>query len=216
MAETETGSAAERRSAAVTWLRRVRVVLVAGIVAALAVLGVTALRTRAVPTFHGTAYDPAPAPALALHGVDGRPASLADFRGRPVFVYFGYTHCPDVCPLTLSRLVAALAAAGKDGKEARILFVTVDPARDTPAVLAEYARRMGPQVVALTGDSASIERAKAGYGAYVVPMPHGVHGGMGHSSAVYGIDRQGRLRVLIGDSATRDEIGGDVRTLVGI
>jgi protein SCO1/2 len=198
-------------------LDRARMMLVVAAAGTLAVGAGAAVAGGAFrgPTFHGTAFDPAPAPAIRLMGTDGRPASLDDFKGRPVFVFFGYTHCPDVCPLTLSRLLVSLAAAGEEGRDARVLFVSVDPARDTPAVLAEYARRLGPQVVGVTGDSAALAAAQAGYGAYVVPAAPGAHAhAMAHSSAVYGIDRKGRLRVLISETRSRSEIQEDVRTLV--
>ena len=169
------------------------------------------------PVFRGTAYDPpAAAPPLDFTGSDGKPVSMAALRGHPVFVFFGYTHCPDVCPLTLSRIIASLQGAGSDGEDARVLFVTVDPARDTPAVMAEYTRRLGPQVIGAIGDSATLARAQAAYGAYVVPARPGEPTSMGHSSAVYGIDRKGRLRVLISEMRSTEEIRDDVRTLVGL
>jgi protein SCO1/2 len=198
-------------------LVRLRQVLMITAGAAVAITGGMAVASRALrpPSFHGTPYDPpTPAPAVSLVGVDGRRVSLADFHGRPVFLYFGYTHCPDVCPLTLARVLASLRAAGDDGKSARVLFITVDPARDTPAALAEYARRQGPQVTPLTGDSAALAQVQAAYGAYVMPTTPGAHGDMSHSSAVYGIDRKGRLRVLISEMRTTEEIRDDVRTLV--
>jgi protein SCO1/2 len=196
---------------------RTALMVIAG--AAVAVMGGTAVASRALrpPAFHGTPYDPPTmAPAVTLTGVDGKPVRLADFRGRPVLLYFGYTHCPDVCPLTLARVLAALKAAGENGRDARVLFITVDPANDTPAALADYARRQGAQVVPMTGDSATLARVQAAYGAYVVPTPAGAHGDMGHSSSVYGIDRKGRLRVLMSEMRTGDDIRDDVRTLVGL
>ena len=199
-------------------LSRVKLVLIVAAAGIVAVGGGVAVAATAFrePVFRGTSYDKAPAPPLELTGADGKPFSLADLRGHPVFVYFGYTHCPDVCPLTLARLLGAIRTAGPEGENARVLFVSVDPARDTPAVIAEYARRMGGQVIPVTGDSAAIARAQAAYGAYVLPMPAGEHQGMAHSSAVYGIDRKGRLRVLISEMRSSDEIRDDVRTLVGL
>jgi protein SCO1/2 len=197
---------------------RMRMVLTVAAMGALAVGAGAAVAGGALggPTFHGTAYEPVQAaPEVHLTGTDGKPLTLAALRGRPVFLFFGYTHCPDVCPLTLARLLAALAAAGDDAKDARVLFVSVDPARDTPPVLAEYARRLGPQVIGATADSASLAAAQAAYGAYVMPAADAGHA-MAHSSAVYGIDRKGRLRVLISELRTGSEITDDVRTLVGL
>jgi len=174
--------------------------------------------------FHGTTYDDTgPAPAFALVDHDGRPATLDSFRGHPVLLFFGYTHCPDVCPLTLARLQRSVRAAGRRGQDVRILLVTNDPKRDTPPVLRSYVSKFGPQVVGLTGDSASMARAMAGYGAYTMPSApapahaHGAHpprpAMIAHSAVVYGIDREGRLRVVITEGAKQEWIDDDVKTL---
>lgn len=173
-------------------------------------------------SFHGTTYDETgPAPAFALVDHHGRPATLESYRGHPVLLFFGYTHCPDICPLTLARLQRSVRAAGRPGEDVRILLVTNDPERDTPPVLRSYVSKFGPQVVGLTGDSASMARAMAGYGAYTMPAEAGhAHGGaparpamIPHSSVVYGIDRQGRLRVVITEGAKQEWIDADVKTL---
>jgi protein SCO1/2 len=175
-------------------------------------------------SFHGTTYeDTGPAPAFALVDHDGRPATLDTYRGHPVLLFFGYTHCPDVCPLTLARLQRSVRAAGRAGKDVRILLVTNDPKRDTPAVLKSYVSKFGPQVVGLTGDSAAMARAMAGYGAYTMPAApaaaheHGAHAPkpamISHSAVVYGIDREGRLRVVITEGAKQEWMDDDVRTL---
>jgi protein SCO1/2 len=173
-------------------------------------------------SFHGTTYeDTGPAPAFALVDHDGRPATLDSYRGHPVLLFFGYTHCPDVCPLTLTRLQRSVRAAGRRGQDIRILLVTNDPKRDTPPVLKSYVSKFGPQVVGLTGDSASMARAMAGYGAYTRPAAaaheHGAHppkpAMISHSAVVYGIDREGRLRVVITEGAKQEWIDDDVRTL---
>jgi protein SCO1/2 len=199
---------------------------------AAAVAGASAIgggvRWPGAAAFHGTTYDDtAPAPDFALVDHHGRPATLASFRGHPVLLFFGYTHCPDICPLTLARLQRSVRALGSRSEEVRILLVTNDPARDTPPVLRAYTSRFGPQVVGLTGDSASVARAMAGYGAYSMPPsapqaaadPH-AHGShavnpakMAHSSVVYGIDRDGNLQVVISEGAKQELMDDDVRTL---
>lgn len=188
---------------------------------------------RRAPAFHGTTYTGvAPAPEFALTDHDGRPVTLASFRGRPVFLFFGYTHCPDVCPMTLDRVSRAVRAAGRAAEDARIVMITVDPERDTPAVLEAYAARFGPQVVALTGDSAALAAARRGYGAYVERLPaappaaaragHAGHDDavpaaarerVVHSGVVYGIDRRGDLQVVITEGAAEDLLRDDVRAL---
>jgi protein SCO1 len=156
------------------------------VVSAIASLAVVGLPARG-PLFHGTTYDELlPAAEFRLVDHQGRAKTLASFRGKPVLLFFGYTHCPDVCPLTLSRLSQAVEGLGRRARDVQIVLITVDPARDTPPVLAEYVTRFGPNVVGLTGDSASVAQAMAGYGAYVLPMAvanppmpagHDAHGG---------------------------------------
>lgn len=171
--------------------------------------------------FHGTTYeDTGPAPDFALTDHAGKPVTLASFRGHPVLLFFGYTHCPDICPLTLARLQRSVRALGRRGEDVRILLVTNDPARDTPPVLRAYTARFGPQVVGLTGDSASVARAMAPYGAYTLPAGAGAHEGhaprkptIPHSAVVYGIDREGRLQVVIGEGTKQEWMDDDVRAL---
>lgn len=166
------------------------------------------------PTFHGTAYDDLePAPPFSLVDQRGRRVSLQSYRGSPVLLFFGYTHCPDVCPLTLSRLARATESLGREGEDVRIVLVTQDPARDTPAVLGRYVSRFSPRADGLTGDSASLARAYRGYGAYAM---HGGAHGMSHSAVVYGIDREGRLRVIMSQGAAEETLRDDIRTLAGL
>jgi protein SCO1/2 len=127
----------------------------------------------------------------------GRTVTEADFRGAPVLVYFGYIHCPDVCPTTLARLAEAARAAAPKGL--RIAFVTVDPARDTTAQLAEYAHAFGPRVTGLRGSEDQLEdvarRYRVGY-ALGKPDAHGEYEVM-HSSGVFAFDAEGRARLMI-------------------
>jgi len=176
-----------------------------------------AFRTARVE-FHGTAYEPAPAPAFSLIDHRGRPASLQTLSGAPAVLFFGYTRCPDVCPLTLTRLTRAARQAGAD--RLQIVLITVDPAHDTPPVLANYVRRFGPSVTGLTGDSAAVAAAMAAYGAHTMaPVRHGAHGGgdhpaqLAHSAVLYGVDRQGNLRVVMSEGAGEDALADDLRTL---
>lgn len=207
------------------------------LIAAAAGLGVARMMPRPAPVFHGTTLDAAPAAPFALGDVDGRPVSLATYRGAPLLIYFGYTRCPDACPLTLSRLSRALRRLGRAAADARVLLVTVDPARDTPAALRQYAAKFGPRVSAATADSAALARVWAAYSVYVAapqpapPMDSAAMAGhehaagrpaspvaakLAHSGVVYGIDREGNLRVLISDTATDAETEDDIRTLAGL
>lgn len=181
--------------------------VVAGTGAYAAWLGATAR-----PAFHGTTYDPvAPAAEFRLVDQDGRAATLADHRGRPVLVFFGYTRCTDYCPATLDRLSRAVRELGPKAGGARILLITVDPANDTRAALKRYVARFGGRVQGLTGDTAALAAAWRAYSVYVAPGHHSPT--MAHSGVVYGIDRRGDLRVVIPDGASFEETKDDVRAL---
>lgn len=182
------------------------------------VAGVAGFRAAtAPPVFLGTSFAAAdPAPPIALTDHDGKAVTLADYRGESVLLFFGFTRCPDVCPLTLARLSGVLASMGDDAEKVRVLLVTVDPAHDSTHVLKAYVQGFGTRVTGLTGDSAALAAVYSGYGAYVAPGAGQAHGGMAHSSAVYGIDRKGRLRVVIPETANTQETKADVRTLADL
>lgn len=199
----------------------------AGLVSLLAVLAMVGLRLHDVrgATFHGTAYDPpAPAPDFRLTSHTGAPVALRDFRGSPVLLFFGFTRCPDFCPLTLNRLAEVLGGMGDRGEEVRVLLVTVDPENDTPEALREYVGQFGTGIVGLTGDPEELARIRAAFGVYAEPAasPPGEHAGHGgaapatfaHTPRVFGIDREGRLRVLIRPDEPASTVESDIRTLV--
>ncbi len=89
---------------------------------------------------------------------NGQPRTLADFRGKVVVVFFGFTHCPDVCPTTLAELARAVKKLGPDGDRVQVLLVTVDPERDTPEILKQYVTAFDPRFLGLTGDADAIAR----------------------------------------------------------
>ncbi len=148
----------------------------------------------------------------------GAPVTARSFRGKIVLLYFGYTHCPDVCPATLAKLASAVTALAPDERDAvRILFVTVDPMRDTNAVLKAYAAAFGPQVVALRGTKAEIDTLAARYRvSYGFGKP-GANGDyeVSHSSAVFIFDRNGRAVLLADPADGAAAIQSDLRSLVG-
>jgi len=147
---------------------------------------------------------------------DGATVHGKDFRGHVVLLYFGYTHCPDVCPTTLSRLGRAVAALGAQAEQVRVLFVTVDPTRDTLAQLKTYAAAFGPQIVGLRGSQDEIKaltkRYRVSYG-YGKPDAHGDYE-VSHSSAVYVFDREGEVRLLADSTAEAAVITGDLKRLL--
>jgi protein SCO1/2 len=147
---------------------------------------VLALRPSDDPSVH-------PAPDLELTDQDGQAFSLASLRGRPVLVFFGYTHCPDVCPATVGTLNEVLATVG-DGP--RVVFVTVDPARDDAATLKSYLQYLPAGYTALTGTAAQIRRAADAWGVrYARQDSTAGSYGMAHTADVYLVDAQGRLRL---------------------
>jgi protein SCO1 len=207
-------SSSPRTRAALPWVvfASTFVVLTAG---ALVFTVGTGLGTGA-HAFHGTTYDdPDPAPAFTLTDHQGQPARLSDFQGEAVLLFFGFTHCPDVCPLTLNRLTQVLEGMGTRGEQVRVLLVTVDPERDTPEMLARYVERFGPRVTGMTGDQGELAAIRKEYGVYAAEMPdHSGHMMTVHTPAVFGIDRGGRLRVLIHPDAPEAELQADIRALL--
>jgi protein SCO1/2 len=139
------------------------------------------------------------APAASLIGgpfklasADGRTITDADLKGAPFLVFFGYTHCPDVCPATLAEMSDVLAHL--PGKPVKALFITVDPERDTVAAMKDYVSNFDPRIIGLTGDRAAIEQVEKAYRVYAhkAPQPSGDYT-MDHSAIVYLMDSQGRF-----------------------
>lgn len=145
-----------------------------------------------------------------------RPVHASDYRGKYLLLYFGYTHCPDVCPLTLTRLKHVLANLGDAAKQVRILFVTVDPTRDTLGVLKKYSEFYGPEVRGLRGSESALRKLtkmyRVTYG-YGKPDAEGNYT-VSHSSAIYVFDREGRARLLFRPSDTIAAITSDLRRLM--
>lgn len=129
---------------------------------------------------------------------DGETVSAGDYDGKVKLLYFGYTFCPDICPLTLANIAQALEKIGKDASDVRVLFVTVDPDRDTLKVLKDYANAFGPQVVGLRGtDNQLAALARRYHAAYSVdPGKAGDEYTVTHSPAVYLFGKKGKARLL--------------------
>jgi protein SCO1/2 len=162
-------------------------------------------------------------PPLAFamtRSADGKRVTEADYRGKIVLLYFGYTNCPDVCPTTLSNLHDILGRLGPEAEDVRVLFVTVDPNRDTPSLLAEYVKNFGPQIVGLRGTpdelAALARRYRVVYS--VTPATAGHPYEVTHSSAIYVFDRSGAARLIVASlSSTTPDIAGttaDLRRLI--
>ena len=127
----------------------------------------------------------------------GKARTLADFRGKAVVVFFGYTQCPDFCPTTLSELAAAMKMLGPDASRVQVLFVTVDPARDTQDVLAHYVPAFDPSLLGLYGDDKATSEVAREFKIIYQKQPGREPGSytVDHSAGTYLFDPQGRLRV---------------------
>ena len=127
----------------------------------------------------------------------GAPVTEAVLRGRPTALFFGFTHCPDVCPTTLFELAGYQKALKAEGRDLAIVFVTVDPARDTPEILRTYVGALSDDVTALTGDDTQVEAMLKSYGIYFKKVPQGTDYTMDHTASVLLLDRTGALRGTI-------------------
>lgn len=151
-----------------------------------------------------------------LIGHDGKPRSLADFRGKVVALYFGYTGCPDMCPTEMAKLAEAVKLLGTVGNDVQGLFITVDPKRDTPAVLAEYVPSFNPRFIGLYGDEEAIARTAKEFKIFYQAQPPNEAGGytVDHSGYILVFDRQGRMRLFIRPEATPESVAHDMRLLL--
>ena len=152
---------------------------------------------------------------LRLRDPSGKERSLQDFRGKVVVVAFGYTHCPDVCPMTLANLANARRKLGKLGDEVQVLFVSVDPKRDTPDLLGRYVTAFDPSFLGLGGDPAAVQRTEKDFHLYVEERPIGNGDySVDHSAQIFAYDRKGQLRLVMPQTATPDALASDLRVLL--
>jgi protein SCO1/2 len=150
---------------------------------------------------------------IAMTDHTGAPRRLRDFAGQPVLVFFGFTHCPDVCPMTIQRLALLQSSRSKDLGGTRVVLVSVDGERDTSAAMKEFLGRFSPEFVGLTAPAAQVRELAAGFSAqFFRDPPRDGQYGVQHSTRVYALDKQGRLRAEMYD-ASPDAIVGLVQAL---
>jgi protein SCO1/2 len=158
-------------------------------------------------------------PPLALNMTDvatGKPVTAADFRGKITLLYFGYTNCPDVCPATLYNVDKILRRLGPLAADVRLLFVTVDPDRDTPAVLAQYTGLFGPNIVGLRGSADQLYNLARRYRVVFSVSKTPVYT-VTHSAAIYVFDQAGKARFLIaGLDTTQPDIAGITKDIAAL
>jgi protein SCO1 len=147
-----------------------------------------------------------------LEDQNGKPFTDRDMKGRPFLVFFGFTHCPDICPTTLFDMSQVLRKLGPDADRTGALFITVDPERDTPAVMKDYLSNFDPHLRGLTGDQASIDAAIREYRVYAKKVP--LQGGdytMDHTAIVYLMDKDGQFVAPFDLKRTADASATDLR-----
>jgi protein SCO1/2 len=152
--------------------------------------------------------------SLELTDHTGRPRKLEDFRGKAVVVFFGFTHCPDLCPTTLADVSQAIKQLGADAERVQVLFVTVDPERDTREVLAKYVTAFDPRFLGMYGDAAATQRAAKEFKVYYEKRKTGDSYSVDHSGQSYVIDPQGRLRLFVRYDRIASDLPEDLRTLL--
>ena len=153
---------------------------------------------------------------FALTDHNGVPRSLADYRGKAVALFFGYTQCPDVCPTTLAALAEAMKTLGPDADRVQVLLVTVDPDRDTAELLKQYVPAFDPRFVGLRGDAAALETVAKEFRIIYQKVPGATPETytVDHSAGTFLFDPQGRLRVYVGHGQTPDTFAHDLRELL--
>jgi protein SCO1 len=144
---------------------------------------------------------------------NGQPITDADLKGKPFLVFFGYTHCPDVCPTTLFEVSEMMRSLGKDANRTKALFITVDPDRDTPSVLKDYLSSFDPHLIGATGDQKTLDAVEKEYRVYAKKVPTGKDGeySMDHSAIVYLMDKQGRFVAPFNLRRSPEEAAKDLR-----
>lgn len=149
-------------------------------------------------------------------GKPGKPASLSDFQGKVVLLNFGYTHCPDICPMVVARMTQVVKRLGDEAKEVQGVFVTFDPARDTVERLHEYLQYFNPGFVGFSGTEEQIKQAAKQFG--VIYMPQRGDSAAGtlftHSDFIYLLDRKGRVRALFATDKPLQDMVKDVQSLI--
>lgn len=169
------------------------------------------------PSFHGVDITGADyGRKLALPDATGKDRTLADFKGKVSVVFFGYTQCPDVCPTTMGELALIKRALGADGDRLQGIFVTVDPARDTPEVLKAYLAAFDPSFVGLRGSPEQVAAAAREFKVFYAKVPGTTPGSytMDHTAGTYVIDAKGNLRLFERYGMPAEQLQSDLKQLL--
>jgi len=154
--------------------------------------------------------------ALNLSDQDGRSRSLAEFKGKVLVVFFGYTQCPDVCPTTMAELAEVKRSLGADGERVQGIFVTVDPERDTATLLKAYVGSFDPSFVALRGSEEQTKAAAKEFKVFYAKVPGKTDGSytMDHTAASFLFDTEGRVRVFTRYGSGAQALADDIKLLL--
>jgi len=153
---------------------------------------------------------------LSLPDVDGKPRTIADFKGKVTVVFFGYTQCPDVCPTTMAELAQVKKSLGADGDKLQGVFVTIDPERDTPEILKAYMGSFDPSFVALRGTVDQTKAAAQEFKVFFAKVPGKVEGSytMDHTAGAFILDGKGNARLFERYGGGADSLGADIKALM--
>ena len=154
---------------------------------------------------------------FSLLDPDGKVRTLADFKGKAVVMFFGYTQCPDVCPTTLTEMQQAMTLLGPQSDKVQVLFVTVDPERDTPAILKQYVPSFDPRFIGLRpADEVALEKVTKDFKIYYKKVPGSSPGSytMDHTAGSYAFDPEGRLRLYIKHAQGPETLAHDLKELL--
>jgi protein SCO1/2 len=153
---------------------------------------------------------------FALTDHNGKPRTLSDFRGKAVVIFFGYTQCPDVCPTTMTGMAEAVKLLGTDAAKVQVLFVTVDPERDTKELLAQYVPVFNPAFLGLYADAQTIARTAQDFRVFYKKQPGSTPTTytVDHTAGSYVYDPQGRLRLYIKHGEKPELIAKDLKLLI--
>lgn len=151
-----------------------------------------------------------------LPDVDGKPRTLADFRGKAVLVFFGYTQCPDACPTTMAELAQVKKLLGPQGDRVQVIFISVDPDRDTPALLKHYVTNFGSDFVGLRGDAAQVRQTAREFKVFYEKVPGKTPDSytMDHTAGVFVFDPQGRIRLFARAGMEPADLAADTKALL--
>jgi len=152
-----------------------------------------------------------------LADFNGKPRSLLDFRGKVVVLFFGYTHCPEICPTMLADLAQVMHLLGKDVERVQVLFVTLDPERDSPELLAKYVLSFDPSFLGLYGDDQATKQAADAFGVNYVKQDD-KHGGytLDHTAGMYLLGTRGKPLLLAPYGQSAEQLAQDIRLLLAI